>query len=142
MTSIYLGQNTKSTTLSTTTSPVTPGTGAFSGIGVNPSNGTFANSSIIIEVKSSPSADFSISDQISCIDSITIIRYSGVPSDALVDWILPSDAIGTPSSIGSFGLQWALPGDYVIKVAATDNGCTSDTASKMVKIDPTIAKYG
>jgi len=163
MTSICLGQNTKSTTLSATTSPVTPGIGAFSGIGVNPSNGTFdpsiagvgshtisydfvsssdnclANSSIIIEVKPSPSADFSISDQISCIDSITIIRYSGVPSDALVDWILPSDAIGTPSSIGSFGLQWALPGDYVIKVAATDNGCTSDTVSKMVKIDPTIA---
>ena len=162
-TDICLDADSEIITLTTTTSPVTAGTGIFSGTGVNTSNNSFdpkvagvgfhtisynfvstsdncsANSSISIQVKPTPTAAFSVSDHTICVDSSLVIKYEGIPSGAQVTWTLPPGSIGSPENNRPFSLKWDNPGNFTIKAFANDNGCASDTVSSTIQVDTSMA---
>lgn len=160
---LCLGPNSGLVTLSASTLPITAGVGLFSGPGVDDAKAVFdpniagvgthtisynftatadncmANSSIVIQIKATPIADFNVSNNIICIDDVTNVNYSGNPANASVTWIIPNEGMASPSSISPFDIRWSAIGDFIIKAVASTNGCVSDTISKSVKIEPALS---
>lgn len=138
-----------------------PGTGVYSGPGTTPAGGftpstagagthtityTFTTTAGCIEsitssitVYPKPTANFMATADICLGESATITDQSTIASGAITSWRWNfGDAIWTPhNNANSFPHTWSIYNTYSVKlVAVSDQGCTSDTATRTVTVHP------
>ncbi|MEN0003463.1 MAG: gliding motility-associated C-terminal domain-containing protein [Bacteroidota bacterium] len=92
-----------------------------------------------ITVGTSPTANFSVSETLLCLDESTMVSFTGMASaNADLSWSV--DGLPNPASDAlSFELNWATPGTYTIQLQVTDEGCVSEVVTQTVEVVAPLA---
>lgn len=94
------------------------------------------NASATITVRPVPVADFSAASPICQTESSEVIFTGSAGNNATFAWNL---AGGNGSPADQFDIQWAAPGLYNIQLRIEEEGCLSETVTRTVQVDDTLA---
>jgi gliding motility-associated-like protein len=100
---------------------------------------------ITINVYPVPVASFTLSNNPICVDSSTIITFTGnVSANATFTWDFDSGTASPGTGPGPHTVSWNSNGTKVISLSVTDNGCISEPTTQNIQIDsplplPTIS---
>lgn len=150
-----------SATVLTGGNPAMGGTGVWSGMpgldantgGVDPSaivagsftisydytddNGCTGQASIDVEVIN-PVAEI-FAGSVICEDDVLTVSAGAIPGGSTVyDWDLDGGINVTPIGAGPFDVMWDNPGVYNITLTIIVDGCTTNTATHQVTVDPSV----
>lgn len=96
--------------------------------------GLFMEDSVMVNVTPIPNANFTASSPI-CIDGTSTVLYNGnASSSATYDWNFDNANVISGSSQGPTELNWSTPGQHIITLQVSENGCFSPIDSVPVDV--------
>ncbi len=100
--------------------------------------GCFYDTTYTVVVNAKPVADFTVTSPI-CVTGTSIITFTGsATAAATYDWSFDGGTVVSGTGVGPYEIMWNTPGDKMISLTVTDNGCVSDPATATVTVDAEI----
>jgi PKD repeat protein len=103
------------------------------------SNGCSNSDTAVINVRSVPTATFSVPPYACINDSSAVIYTGNADSAAVFNWNFDSANVISGSGAGPFSLSWNTAGLKQLSLTVTDSGCTSATSSSFINVLSTYA---
>lgn len=99
-------------------------------------NGCSASSTIDVTVNPIPTSDFIIVNA-ACVNQPVNLNYSGnASSTASYNWVFGNGTLISGSGVGPYSVSWSNPGNALISLVVTENGCVSPQTDLQAIINP------
>jgi gliding motility-associated-like protein len=97
---------------------------------------TSPGNEVFVNVQPTPTSGFTVESPV-CVGQPSTIAYSGsASSTATYNWNFGGGTVQSGSGAGPYEVVWSSSGTKTVFLSVTENGCTSNTTSRQVIVNP------
>lgn len=108
-------------------------------------NGCTAVDQILVTVSNKPTSTFTVNTSHICAeDTLNLVFTGSSTPTATFNWNFDGASILSGSGQGPYALQWTTPGNHLLSLNVSENGCASDTTSwpvTVTKVDAQVTLH-